>query len=293
MNWLKHIKIYFILSGVLLVISITSLFLWRLKLGIDFTGGALIEYKFSKEMDDTNIYDIFEEAGAENISIELSNDNKYLVKTNSLSTETKNQIDSELKNEDENYIELKYELVGPSIGPELVQKTIYAIILSAFVILLWVAYQFKNLRYGLSAVLAMFHDSIILLGSFSLLGHYWNVEIDFLFVTAMLTILSFSVHDTIVVFDRIREVTKKTHSEIPVIADLAITQTMVRSLNNSFTIIFMLTALILFGGEAIKWFAAALLIGTILGTYSSPFVAVPLLVTFDKIKTFKLKSKNI
>ena len=293
MNWLKHIKIYFILSGVLLVISITSLFLWRLKLGIDFTGGALIEYKFSKEMDDTNIYDIFEEAGAENISFELSNDYKYLVKTNSLSTETKNQIDSELKNEDENYIELKYELVGPSIGPELVQKTIYAIILSAFVILLWVAYQFKNLRYGLSAVLAMFHDSIILLGSFSLLGHFWNVEIDFLFVTAMLTILSFSVHDTIVVFDRIREVTKKTHSEIPVIADLAITQTMVRSLNNSFTIIFMLTALILFGGEAIKWFAAALLIGTILGTYSSPFVAVPLLVTFDKIKTFKLKSKNI
>ena len=293
MNWLKHIKIYFILSGVLLVISITSLFLWRLKLGIDFTGGALIEYKFSKEMDDTNIYDIFEEAGAENISIELSNDYKYLVKTNSLSTETKNQIDSELKNEDENYIELKYELVGPSIGPELVQKTIYAIILSAFVILLWVAYQFKNLRYGLSAVLAMFHDSIILLGSFSLLGHFWNVEIDFLFVTAMLTILSFSVHDTIVVFDRIREVTKKTHSEIPVIADLAITQTMVRSLNNSFTIIFMLMALILFGGEAIKWFAVALLIGTILGTYSSPFVAVPLLVTFDKIKTFKLKSKNI
>ena len=293
MNWLKHIKIYFILSGVLLVISITSLFLWRLKLGIDFTGGALIEYKFSKEMDDTNIYDIFEEAGAENISIELSNDYKYLVKTNSLSTETKNQIDSELKNEDENYIELKYELVGPSIGPELVQKTIYAIILSAFVILLWVAYQFKNLRYGLSAVLAMFHDSIILLGSFSLLGHFWNVEIDFLFVTAMLTILSFSVHDTIVVFDRIREVTKKTRSEIPVIADLAITQTMVRSLNNSFTIIFMLMALILFGGEAIKWFAVALLIGTILGTYSSPFVAVPLLVTFDKIKTFKLKSKNI
>ncbi|KKQ75449.1 MAG: Export membrane protein SecD, partial [Candidatus Woesebacteria bacterium GW2011_GWB1_38_5] len=170
MNWLKHIKIYFILSGVLLVISITSLFLWRLKLGIDFTGGALIEYKFSKEMDDTNIYDIFEEAGAENISFELSNDYKYLIKTNSLSTETKNQIDSELKNEDENYIELKYELVGPSIGPELVQKTIYAIILSAFVILLWVAYQFKNLRYGLSAVLAMFHDSIILLGSFSLLG---------------------------------------------------------------------------------------------------------------------------
>lgn len=276
-----------------MVISITSLFLWRLKLGIDFTGGALIEYKFSKEMGNTKIYDIFEEAGAENISIEFSNDYKYLVKTNSLSTETKNQIDSDLKNEDENYIELKYELVGPSIGPELVQKTIYAIILSAFVILLWVAYQFKNLRYGLSAVLAMFHDSIILLGSFSLLGHFWNVEIDFLFVTAMLTILSFSVHDTIVVFDRIREVTKKTHSEIPVIADLAITQTMVRSLNNSFTIIFMLTALILFGGEAIKWFAVALLIGTILGTYSSPFVAVPLLVTFDKVKTLKLKSNKI
>jgi len=129
----------------------------------------------------------------------------------------------------------------------------------------------------------MFHDSFILIGSYSILGHFFGAEVDFLFVTALLTTLSFSVHDTIVVFDRIREIGKGDREATPDVANRALTETMVRSLNNSFTIIFMLMALLLLGGTTIKWFAVALLVGTILGTYSSPFVAVPLLVTWDTL----------
>jgi preprotein translocase subunit SecF len=129
----------------------------------------------------------------------------------------------------------------------------------------------------------MFHDSLVLIGLFSLFGHFWQAEIDFLFVTALLTILSFSVHDTIVVYDRIRESQRKFGGNLYDLANKAITETMVRSLNNSFTIIFMLVALVLLGGSTLKWFAVALLIGTVSGTYSSPFVAVPLLVTWDEI----------
>ena len=150
------------------------------------------------------------------------------------------------------------------------------------------AYQFKSIKFGISATLATLHDSLVLLGMFSLFGHFFGAEVDFLFVTAMLTILSFSVHDTIVVYDRIRESQKKFSGNIYELANKALSETMVRSLNNSFTIMFMLIALILMGGETVKWFSVALLVGTISGTYSSPFVAVPILVTWDEIqKKFK------
>ena len=183
------------------------------------------------------------------------------------------------------------KMSDPQSDRILVKKTFYAMIISAVLILLWVAIQFKSFKFGVSAVLAMFHDSLVLIGSFALLGHFFGAEVDFLFVTAALTILSFSVHDTIVVYDRIRESQKKVGGRLYDLANKAVTETMVRSLNNSFTIIFMLVALLLLGGETIKWFAAALLIGTISGTYSSPFVAVPILVTWDEI-TRKLKRVN-
>lgn len=288
MDWMKHKKIYFAISGIVLLISIFSLIKWNLRLGIDFTGGTTFDYRFSKPVEEVQIEGVFKEAGIATQSISDGGKGSFEVKAPPISSETKNKLDGLLKNFDKDYVELKYEVVGPSIGPELVRKTVTALVISASVILLWVAYQFKNIKYGLSAVLAMIHDSIVLLGSFSLMGHFMGVEVDFLFVTAMLTILSFSVHDTIVVFDRIREVNRKTGGDLVDIANVAVTQTMVRSLNNSFTIIFMLVALALLGGETIRWFAVALLIGTVSGTYSSPFVAVPLLVTFDQLKSRKL-----
>jgi preprotein translocase subunit SecF len=146
-------------------------------------------------------------------------------------------------------------------------------------------WQFNDLKYGVAAVLAMFHDALILLGAFSILGKLYNVEVDILFVTALLTILSFSIHDTIIVFDRVRETVRK-HPGVSFveIVNSAVLQTLGRSINNSLTVIIMLTALVLLGGETIHWFAVALLIGAITGTYSSTFTAAPILVIWDELK---------
>ena len=149
-------------------------------------------------------------------------------------------------------------------------------------------FQFKSFKFGLSAVLAMLHDSLVVIGTYSLFGHFFGAEVDLLFVTALLTILSFSVHDTIIVYDRIRESKKNFGDSLYDLANKATSETMVRSLNNTFVLVFMMIALLLLGGETIKWFVATLLVGSISGAYSSPFVAVSILVTWDELQK-KLK----
>jgi preprotein translocase subunit SecF len=258
---MKYRWLYLLISGTVILVGIFSMLTWGLKIGIDFTGGVVAEYKFPDGKNQIFKYGVLKDTEIEKIRADFK------------------QKGAE---------EVSFENVGPSIGPELIKKTIYALLISATAILFWVAYQFKSIKFGISATIATLHDTLVLLGSFSLLGHFFGAEIDFLFVTAMLTILSFSVHDTIVVFDRIREMRKKGGGELVDMANSALSETMVRSVNNSFTIIFMLIALILMGGESTKWFAVALLVGTISGTYSSPFVAVPLLVTWDELQK-KLK----
>ncbi len=285
MDWLRFRRIYFLISALAIGIGLFSLLNWGLKLGVDFKGGAILEYKFESEISTEEASRKIESQGIEVASIQTTAEKTYLFRLPPIEQEQKEKIRNTLTGLTEGEAEeLRFETVGPSIGPELVKKTIYAISVAAGAILVWVAFQFKSFKFGTSAILAMFHDSFILIGSFSLLGHLLGAETDFLFVTALLTTLSFSVHDTIVVFDRIREIGKTESGNLIDIANKALTETMVRSLNNSFTIAFMLTALLLLGGTTIKWFAVALLIGTILGTYSSPFVAVPLLVTWDEIQ---------
>ncbi len=292
MKWMKYKKVYFGLSALMVVVSLVSLLNSGLLLGVDFTGGAIAEFKLEKSISTEEITQKLKDKDVEVNSIQTSGDNSYFFKLPPLSVEGKDMLNQAMNDVmmeagDVGYEELRFETVGPAVGPELVKKTIYAIVIAAGAIMLWVAYQFKSIKYGVSAILAMFHDTFILIGSFSLLGSLFGAETDFLFVTALLTTLSFSVHDTIVVYDRIRETQRKEGGEISEIADKAISETMVRSLNNSFTIAFMLIALVLLGGTTIKWFAVALFIGTILGTYSSPFVAVPLLVTWDKMQIDK------
>lgn len=286
MNWLKYKKIYFSISILLILMSLYGIFSWGFDLSIDFTGGSVIEIKGDEKSDARKLEEILKEGGMNPSSVQATGDNNYLLKFKSFTEEERGKL-KELYSGIGEYKEIRFENVGPSIAPELIKKTIVAIAVSASAILLWVAIQFKNYKYGISAILAMLHDSFILIGSFSLLGHFLDVEVDFLFVTALLTTLSFSVHDTIVVFDRIREILKKeslSEENLEAVSNKALSETMVRSLNNSFTIIFMLFALIILGGDTIKWFAVSLLIGTVLGTYSSPFVAVPILVTWDKFK---------
>lgn len=284
MDWLKYRKIYFGISIVLIAIGLFSLLSWGLKLGVDFRGGAILEYKLENEISTEETTRKIEEQGIEVTSIQSIGEKTYLFRLPPIEPEQKGEIKNTLFEIVEGEIEeLRFETVGPTIGPELVKKTLYAVTVAAGAILLWVAFQFKSFKFGTSAILAMFHDSFILIGAFSLLGRFADAEVDFLFVTALLTTLSFSVHDTIVVYDRIRESQRLQGGTMQELANRAVTETMVRSLNNSFTIIFMLVALLLLGGTTIKWFSVALLIGTVLGTYSSPFVAVPLLVTWDEL----------
>lgn len=292
MKWMKYRLIYLVVSGSVIIACAYSLITWGLKLGIDFKGGTLIEYKFEKAINTEDFSNKLKEKGLEITSIQTVGENKYLLRMGGINLNTKDKLASESASFVNGKVEeIRFENVGPSIGPELIKKTMVAILVASVSILLWVAWQFKSIKFGASAILAMFHDTFIVIGVFSLLGHFVNVEIDFLFVTAVLTTLSFSVHDTIVVYDRVRETQKKFGGDLVELADSAITQTMVRSLNNSFTILFMLTALFLLGGTTTKWFALALLVGTVSGTYSSPFIAVPLLVTWDELES-KLKRKK-
>jgi preprotein translocase subunit SecF len=289
-DWMKYRLLYLVISTLVIGAGIFGLVKWGLKFGVDFTGGSVIEYKFKDNISTEEITKLIEEKSITVSSVQVTGDGSYLFRFPPLNEEAKGKIDTVLKDKyKDGFDELRFENVGPAVGPELVRKTVVAVLLSALTILLWVAYQFKSVKFGTSAVLGMFHDSAVLIGGFSLLGHFFGAEIDFLFVTALLTILSFSVHDTIVNYDRVREIQKKSGGDLYFLANKATTQTMIRSLNNSFTIIFMLLALMLLGGSTIKWFAAALLIGTVSGTYSSPFVSVAILVTWDQIEK-KLKS---
>jgi len=296
MNWLKHKYLYFFISAVFLLPGLYSLARFGLRPAIDFTGGTLLELQFQQTIPITEypeVKAVLEEKGFAVSSIQAAGDQVLLLRLKSVSEQglmnIKNTLAEKYGYQPE---EIRFETVGPTLGRELLTKTLVAIALAAAFILAYVAWRFKNVAFGTCAILAMFHDSLILLGSFSLLGHFFGVEVDTLFVTAVLTILSFSVHDTVVVYDLIRESQRRyPGTALTKLADKAITETLPRSLNNSLTIVFMLVALLLLGGETIRWFVAALLIGTIAGTYSSTFTAVPLLVVWEIIRRRQNRAK--
>ncbi len=291
-NLMKYKPVFFGISLFLLIPSIISLAVFGLKPNIDFTGGSLLELAITdpeKQVDETTIT-----KQAETIydleSVQPAQTNNFILRGKSIDNTQKIQVIEALKDEFAEVEEVRFESVGPILGRELVIKTITAIIIVSVFIILYVWRQFSDLKFGICAISGMFHDSIILLGSFSLLGHFYGVEVDVLFVTALLTTLSFSIHDTIVIYDRIRELLKeKTNLTFTQTANLAVLETLARSINNSVTIILMLAALVWLGGATIRWFAVALLIGAIAGTYSSTFTAVPLLVQWDQLKKKKDK----
>lgn len=292
-NWMKYRFLYLAISCVVLLIGIISIIKWQFVLGIDFAGGTNIEYKLEKEVSNDVLQSKLHENGVDVNSIIKSSGNIIDLKMGQIDESQKDTISKTISQlAGEKSTQLSFEQVGPSLSRELLQKTFYAVLISAGAILLWIAYQFKSVKFGLSATVATFHDAFVVIGLFALFGHLFHAEIDYLFVTALLTILSFSVHDTIVVYDRIREIRKKHGGTVSEVANRALSETMRRSFFNSFTIIIMLVSLAVLGGNTIRWFAIALTVGTISGTYSSPFVAVPVLVTWEEIQK-KIKSRRI
>lgn len=280
MNVMKLRPLFLVLSSILLLSSLFSVVFWKFKMSIDFTGGSTWELSipeyFKEKLDQ-----VFSQNNLTIKEINSLGDQKYSLKFADINTDQKNKLNSNVKETFPQFKELKYESVGPVLGKELVAKTITAVVLSSLFLFLFIGRRFKDFTFGASAILAMFHDTIILIGSFSIFGHFFGAQLDSLFVTALLTTLSSSVHDTVVTFDRIRELKRQNYKiDWVQLANQAVTETLNRSINNSMTIIFMLTSLVLLGGSSTKWFATALLVGVVCGTYSSTGVAIPLVLFF-------------
>lgn len=283
-NFLKYKIVYFFLSFLVIGVGFFSIIKWGYRYSIDFVGGTNLEFLFSKKIDKIEIEKVIKKNQLEIIFLELK-DNRLIFKTKPLDQKQEEKLKADLEKASKSKITvLKSETVGPILGRETMIKTIIASLLAILGILVYMTFAFKGINYALAAILAMIHDFFVVIGSYSLLSHFFGAEVDTMFVTAVLTTMSFSVHDTIVIFDKIREYLKKEAGSIDYFANKALTETMVRSLNNSMTIIFMLLSLSLMGGSTTRFFIITLLIGTITGTYSSPFVATPILVFLEKIR---------
>ncbi len=289
MNLMRY-KVWYVVFSLLIIIpGLYFLFTSGLRLGIDFTGGALLEYKFSKPINVEELKQTITDKGAQVGQLLTSGDNTYIIRTKPIDQAKITVIKNSLTQKFGKVEERRQEFVGPLIGNELKQKTLIAILISSVVIVLYIAFSFRKIpkpasswRFGIAAIGALLHDILVVVGIFAILGKFFGVEIDTLFVTALLTVIGFSVHDTIVVFDRIRENLRKTNGKFIEVANLSVVQTLGRSLNTSLTVVFVLLALLLFGGETIRWFVAALLIGIVSGTYSSIFNATALLVWWEE-----------
>lgn len=281
---------FFIFSFLLILPGVFSLAVYKLNLGVDFTGGALLEYRFEKAVDKIAAREELIKNKIETISVIDSGPNTYIFKTKPINDTQVGEARKVLSDTFGKVEEVRIESVGPIIGGETTKNAVIAVLVASVMIILYLALAFRKVpkpasswRFGITAVAALLHDVLLLLGVFSLLGYFWKVEIDVLFVTALLTVIGFSVHDTIVVFDRIRENLPKYLSRKFIdVANISITQTLGRSLNTSLTVVFVLLALLLFGGESIRWFVVALLVGIISGTYSSIFNATALLVLWEE-----------
>ena len=294
-NW------YFLISLIVIIPGIISLMLYGLNLSIEFTGGSRITLAFEKELSNEKIQtirDVFEENKVKVSTIEKSA-NTVLIRSQVLDQKQDTAIIEDLKKEAGEFKQQQYETVGPTIGSEITLNAIKALVIASVLVILYITWSFRKVprptssfRFGVSAILALIHDLLVVLGVFSILGHFLGVEIDSLFVTAILTVIGFSVHDTIVVFDRIRENLKRMGGDnFPEVVNESIIQTLDRSLNTSLTVVLVLVAMLLFGGESIRWFVVALLIGIVSGTYSSIFNASPLLVLWQELSQKNLGRK--
>jgi preprotein translocase subunit SecF len=315
---IKFRKITYLFSGILVLASITAIALWGFNLGIDFTGGSLLEVEFLgvrprieeiknalqnfdigeikiqpagekefiirfKDIDEPTHQQILTSLG--NIGLAAPNESQF-----STSTATSTEIFSNIK-------EKRFDSIGPTIGKELQKRALIAIVAVIGMIIFYIAWAFRKVskpvsswKYGVVAIIALLHDVLIPTGIFSILGNFKGVEIDALFATALLTILGFSVHDTIVVFDRTRENLKRhVGATFEETVDTSVKEVFVRSINTSFTILLVLFALFIFGGESTRFFSLALIIGIFLGTYSSIFLASPILVSWNNFSQKRKK----
>ena len=295
---IKYRKLFYTISTILMGASLVALFVWGLKPGIDFSGGSLIEISYN-EGQRPQISDVI--SSLESIdpaaSVRVSGNNDFIIRMKDVSQVEKAAVMSVLSLNGAASTTVKaFDSIGPVLGEEALRKAYISILLVIIGIVLFITLAFRKVsepvsswKYGLTAIIALIHDVVIPAGVFSVLGHYAGYEVDTLFVTALLVVLGFSVHDTIVVFDRVRENLKNSSSIKPFdeVVGESISQTFTRSINTSMTTLIALVVLYLLGGSSTEHFTLVLIIGIAVGTYSSIFIGSPLLVTLEKWQSRK------
>lgn len=288
----------YLLSGILTGASVIVTILWGLNLGIDFKGGTLMEVRFA--MDPAPETRVVEESLSElslkSLTVQPT-ENRGMLLRYLASDETANeQVLSKLRALDLEVKDLRTDFIGGSVSDQIKKNAFTGILLSIIGIALYIAWAFRRVsgvvtswEYGLGAVIALAHDIIIVIGLFAVLGHFYGVEVGVPFIAALLTILGYSVNDTIVVYDRVREnlMRSSKKGDFENIVNRSLNETLGRSINTSMTVIITLIAIVLFGGESIKYFGVALLAGVVFGTYSSVYIASALLVSRYNMKTNK------
>ena len=312
-------NIFLTISGILVGLSIIFLSIWGLNYGIDFSGGSLLELKFeSNRPDVATVQDALNDLNLGSLMVQPIDENSMILRFQDTTEEKHQEIisrfndlvpadvsdiseeDAKATSSDEviseisleeksNFEELRYDSVGPTIGAELKRKSLLAIIIVLIAIVVYIAWAFRRVskpveswKYGISAIIALFHDVIIVLGVFAILGKFLGIEINSAFVAAILTVLGYSVNDSIVVFDRVRENLPKSDDDFEGTVNTSVNQSVTRSINTSVTTLIVLLSILFFGGSTIKDFILALSIGVFIGTYSSIFLASPVLVLWEK-----------
>ena len=301
MNLIGKRKIWYSISLVMIVPGVISLMLFGLKLGIDFSSGQLSTVRGSVSADKVNA--AASGLGLSDIQVVPSGSDQTQIRFRDASPQTQHEANHQkLKAAlaKEGIAELSFDSVGPTVSSTIAASAVASLVVVSIAIVLYVAFAFRNTpppvspwSFGIMAIVALLHDALFVLGVFSLLGHFMGVEVDALFVTAILTVIGFSVHDTIVVFDRIRENLRRDKGSFEVIVNNSILETIARSINTSLTVLLTLLALFLFGGQSIRLFVLALLIGIASGTYSSIFNASPLLVTWHNFRLKRIEKARL
>jgi preprotein translocase subunit SecF len=286
----KRRYLYFGISLLVIIPGMLALIGWGLPLAIDFRGGSLLDVRFNTGTvpQPAQVSELYMENGFSDSIVQTSGTNGLIIRSSEMTDAQRNQLVSAMETRFNAAITVnRFESVGPSVGQEVAKRAAGAVGLAALGILVYITYAFRGVshafRYGVAAIIAMLHDVAVVVGVEAILAHFLRWEVDSLFLTALLTVIGFSVHDTIVVFDRIRE-NLNIYRRLPyeTVVNHSIVQTLVRSVNTQLTVMLTLLALVLFGGITIRHFVVTLLVGVFSGTYSSIFNASPILVVWEK-----------
>ena len=287
--FLKYRKIYYIFSGILILGSLTCLILFGLKLGIDFLGGSILEVKFEARPENPVIQEKLKPLNLGEIVIQPSGEQEVILRLKTIDEATHQEILSGLS-EISKIEEIRFESIGPAIGKELRQKTIVLVVISLIALLCYIAIAFRKVtfpitswQYGIISIIALFFDVLIPIGVISLLGKLFQTQFGVPIVTALLTILGYTINDKVIVFDRVREnLLTGRGKDFDEVVNMSLNQILSRSLSTGFCTLLVLFFIFFFGGETLKYFSLTLIVGIIVGTYSSLFLATPILVSWLK-----------